>query len=48
VDEGISLREKIEKNVRIAVTKMNMPEDRARKMAESILPNLKRWKSWTE
>jgi hypothetical protein len=43
VDEGISLREKIEKNIKIAVS-MNMPEAQARAMAESVLPNLERWK----
>jgi hypothetical protein len=43
LDEGISLQEKIEKNVRFAV-KMGMSEDEARKMASSVLPKLKRWK----
>jgi len=45
LDEGSTLAEKIEKNVRMAVTKMNMPEEKAREMAESILPNLERWKN---
>ena len=44
-DEGISLREKIEKNIQIAVSTMNIPGHKAREMAESILPNLERWKS---
>jgi len=44
LDEGITLREKIEKNIQIAMTKMHMPEDEARQMAESILPHLGRWK----
>lgn len=42
-DEGISLKDKIEKNVQMSV-KMGMPEDKAREMAENTLPNLKRWK----
>lgn len=45
IDEGISLKEKIEKNIQIAVSRMNISESRARKMAEDVLPNLKRWKS---
>ncbi len=44
-DEGITLREKIERNVQIAVSRMNIPESKAREMAESILPGLERWKS---
>ena len=44
-DEGISLKEKIEKNIQIAVSRLNIPENEARKMAESLLPNLERWKS---
>ena len=44
VDAGITLREKIEKNVQLAVTKMGIPESKARQMAESIIPNLERWK----
>jgi len=42
LDEGITLEGKIEKNIKFA-TQMGMPEDKARKMCESILPNLKRW-----
>jgi hypothetical protein len=44
LDEGISLKEKIEKNIQIAVSRMNIPENQARQMAENILPNLERWK----
>jgi hypothetical protein len=44
VDEGITLKEKIEKNIRIAVSLMNTPEEKAREMAETILPQLERWK----
>jgi hypothetical protein len=43
LDEGITLREKIEKNVKFAV-QMELSEDEARKMAASVLPKLKRWK----
>lgn len=44
VDAGITLREKIEKNVQIAVTKMGIPEGKARQIAEGIIPHLERWK----
>lgn len=44
-DEGISLKEKIEKNIQIAMSKMNITENQAREMAESILPKLERWRS---
>lgn len=44
LDEGISLQEKIEKNIRIAVTSMNISESAAREMAEKIIPGLERWK----
>ena len=43
LDEGITLQEKIDKNVKFAV-QMGMSEDEARKMASAILPSLKRWK----
>lgn len=42
-DEGITMEQKIEKMVEIA-KKMNIPEDNARKLAATMLPNLKRWK----
>ena len=42
LDEGITLQEKIDKNVKFGV-QMGMPEDTARNMAENILPKLKRW-----
>ena len=45
-DEGITLEEKIEKNIQIAILRLNIPESEARKMAESSLPNLERWKSF--
>jgi len=44
-DEGITLREKIEKNIQIAVSRLNILESKAREMAESLLPTLERWKS---
>jgi hypothetical protein len=44
-DEGISLHDKIEKNIKIAVSMMKMSEETARQTAESILPNLERWKN---
>ncbi len=44
-DDGISLQEKIDKNVQKAVEQMGMDEAKARAMAESILPTLERWKS---
>jgi hypothetical protein len=44
LDYGITLKEKIEKNIQIAVTKMNIPENKAREMAENLLPKLERWK----
>ena len=44
-DEGITLKEKIEQNIQIAVLHLNIPEYDARRTAESLLPNLERWKS---
>ncbi len=44
-DEGITLNDKIEKNIRMAVNGLNIPESKAREMAESILPTLERWKN---
>ena len=43
LDEGITLEEKINKNVKFAV-QMGMSELEARKMATDVLPKLKRWK----
>lgn len=43
-DEGISLEQKIEKLVGMA-KQMRIPEDKAREMAQNILPTLKRWKT---
>jgi len=44
LDAGITLQEKIEKNVQIAVAKMHIPESEARAMAERVLPMLERWR----
>lgn len=43
-DPGITMEEKIEKNIAIA-EKMGMPRDEAIAKANSIIPTLKRWKS---
>ncbi len=43
-DEGITLQEKIDKLIRISVEQLGMPEETARQMAETKLPQLKRWK----
>jgi hypothetical protein len=43
-DEGITLKEKIEKNIMIATKGMGMSEKEARQMAESVIPFLDRWK----
>ncbi|MDD5621437.1 MAG: zinc ribbon domain-containing protein [Candidatus Paceibacterota bacterium] len=40
LDEGITLQEKIEKNIRFGV-QMGMPEETARNMCNAILPKLK-------
>ena len=42
LDEGITLQEKIEKNVRFGV-RMGMPEETVRQLCEDTLPRLKRW-----
>ena len=42
-DEGITLEEKIRKNIEIA-KQMGMPEAEAEKLAKDVLPNLGRWK----
>lgn len=44
VDHGISLEEKIEKNIDKA-HKMGMSREEATMMAHSTLPRLKRWKA---
>ncbi|MFH1212328.1 MAG: zinc ribbon domain-containing protein [Candidatus Woesearchaeota archaeon] len=43
-DEGITMNEKKEQLVRIAVEKMDMPEEKVRVLANVTLPKLKRWK----
>jgi len=42
LDEGITLQQKIDKNVKFGI-QMGMSEDMVRRMAENILPKLKRW-----
>lgn len=44
LDEGITLQEKIEKNIKFGV-QMGMTEETARHMCETILPKLKRWRN---
>ena len=41
-DEGITMEEKIKKNIEMA-KKMGMPEEKAREMTNNIIPKLKRW-----
>lgn len=43
-DEGITLQEKIDKNVRIAVAQLGISETAARQNAEAIIPSLERWR----
>ena len=43
-DKGITMEQKIEKLINIAVSQMNMPEAEAREMANKIIPTLKRWR----
>jgi hypothetical protein len=43
-DEGITLNEKIEKNIQIAVSRLGISESQARQNAERLLPALERWK----
>ncbi|MCL5069741.1 MAG: zinc ribbon domain-containing protein [Actinobacteria bacterium] len=43
LDEGITLQQKIDKNIKFGI-QMGMPEEMARHMSENILPKLKRWK----
>ena len=41
---ALSLQEKIEKNIKIAIAQLGIPETQARKMATSILPIVERWR----
>lgn len=43
-DEGITMEQKIDKLVEIAVSQMQIPKEKARAMAEEILPKLGRWR----
>ena len=40
----MEMPEYIEMQIKIAVEKLGMSEEKAREMAESTIPNLKRWK----
>ena len=46
-DEGITMEQKIDKIIKLAVSQMNMPEDAARAMANKLIPILKRWQKET-
>ncbi len=43
-DEGITMQEKIDKIVELAVTHIGLEEAQARQMAEMLIPSLERWK----
>jgi RNase P subunit RPR2 len=43
-DEGITMEQKIDKLVELAVSQMQIPEEKARAMAEEMLPRLGRWR----
>lgn len=44
-DEGITMEQKIDKLVDIAVAKLKIPKEQARAHASEIIPTLKRWRS---
>lgn len=43
-DEGITMEQKIDKLVEIAVSQMSIPKEKARAQANEIIPTLKRWR----
>ena len=43
-DEGITMEQKIDRLVEIAVSQMQIPKEKARAMAEDIIPKLARWR----
>lgn len=43
-DEGITMEQKIDKLVEIAVSQMSIPKEKARVQANKIIPTLKRWR----
>lgn len=45
VDPDITLEQKIDQVVEAAKTNMFMPEEDARKMANEVIPTLRRWKT---
>lgn len=42
-ESDITVEQKIDKMVEIAVSKMNIPENLAKEIANNIIPKLKRW-----
>jgi hypothetical protein len=42
-DDGITLQQKIDRIVMLAVKHMNIPETKAREIANRVIPNLRRW-----
>jgi hypothetical protein len=44
IDEGITMEQKIDKLVNIAVAQMKIPKAKARAQALEIIPTLKRWR----
>jgi hypothetical protein len=43
-EPNITVNQKIDKMVEIGVSQMNMSKERAREMANHIIPKLKRWR----
>lgn len=43
-DEGITMEQKIDKLVEIAVSQLQIPKEKARAMAEELIPKLARWR----
>ena len=43
-DEGITMEQKIDKLVEIAVSQMSISKEKARAQANEIIPTLKRWR----
>ena len=42
-ESDITMEQKIDKVIGIAISQMNMPEDKAKEMAHNIIPKLRRW-----
>lgn len=43
-DKGVTMEQKIDKLVEIAVSQMSIPKEKARAQANEIIPTLKRWR----